>query len=153
MAPHPTLPFLTGVKAPGGDDAHLEDEGAPGAFFKEGEHIVMDIWPRQLRGQGSRESLARLFGDLSHPLRLAVVTRLLSVEKECVCGLARSCRADQPTLSRHLRILKDHGVVADRREGVKVFYQVVDPRAAAILSCIKIVGPDQGGEHLKQEGP
>ncbi|MGA9753382.1 MAG: metalloregulator ArsR/SmtB family transcription factor [Acidobacteriota bacterium] len=113
----------------------------------------MDIWPRQLQGAGSRESLARLFGDLSHPLRLAIVIRLLSVEKECVCSLAHSCRADQPTLSRHLRILKDHGVVADRREGAKVFYQVVDPRASAILNCSKIVGPDQGRTRLKQEGP
>lgn len=115
--------------------------------------MVMDIWPRQLNRAGSRESLARLFGDLSHPLRLAIVIRLLSVEKECVCSLARSCRADQPTLSRHLRILKDHGVVADRREGAKVFYQVVDPRAAAILDQIKIVGADQGRARLKQEGP
>ncbi len=86
----------------------------------------MDIWPRNACRAASCG--AQLFGDLSHPLRLALVRHLLAVGEECVCSLSRGCRVDQPTLSRHLRILKDHGVVTDRREGAKAIYRVIDPR-------------------------
>ena len=109
--------------------------------------MPMDIWKQEDNGGGSREHLARLFGDLSHPLRLAVVMRLIAVGRECVCSLARAIEVDQPTLSRHLRILKDHGVVGDRRRGAKVFYRVIDPRVVAILNCRDIF--ESGAERMR----
>lgn len=99
----------------------------------------MDIWPRQACGSRGCESLARLFGDLSHPLRLGVVRRLTASGEECVCSLARRCGVDQPTLSRHLRILKDHDIVTDHREGSNVFYRVSDPRVAPLLDALGVL--------------
>jgi ArsR family transcriptional regulator len=101
--------------------------------------MIMDIWPHSACGARGCESLARLFRDLSHPLRLGVVRRLLADGEECVCGLAGRCGVDQPTLSRHLRILKDHGVVSDRREGSNVFYRVTDPRVAPLLDALGVL--------------
>lgn len=111
--------------------------------------MVMDIWEQENSAGDDRENLARLFADLSHPLRLAAVMRLIAEGTECVCSLARALDVDQPTLSRHLRILKDHGVVADRRNGAKVFYHVIDPRAVAVLTCVKIF--KAGGEKTRME--
>lgn len=99
----------------------------------------MDIWRRQASGPRGRESLSRLFRDLSHPLRLALVRHLLSEGEECVCTLARRCGVDQPTLSRHLRILKDHAVLADRRVGSNVLYRVTDPRIAPLLEALGVL--------------
>ncbi|MGC8853649.1 MAG: ArsR/SmtB family transcription factor [Halothiobacillaceae bacterium] len=99
----------------------------------------MDIWPQEAWGSRGCESLARLFGDLSHPLRLGVVRHLLAHGEECVCSLARRCGVDQPTLSRHLRILKDHAVLVDRREGSNVFYRVTDPRVAPLLDALGVL--------------
>ena len=123
------------------------------AFFKGGLHMNMDIWPRNACGAASCEKLAQLFGDLSHPLRLALVRHLLAVQEECVCSLSRGCRVDQPTLSRHLRILKDHGVVADRREGTRVFYHVVDPRVAPVLDSLGVLDLNHRSPHFTEEEP
>jgi len=113
----------------------------------------MDIWPQNACGGASCQSLSRLFGDLSHPLRLALVRHLLSVQEECVCSLSRGCRVDQPTLSRHLRILKDHGVVADRREGAKAIYRVIDPRVAPVLDSLGVLDLSRHNTHVIEEEP
>lgn len=64
---------------------------------------------------------------------------LLGGGEECVCSLARRCGVDQPTLSRHLRILKDHAVLVDRREGANVLYRVTDPRVAPLLDALGVL--------------
>ncbi len=123
------------------------------AFFKGGVHMNMDIWPRDACGAAGYQSLSRLFGDLSHPLRLALVRHLLATDEECVCSLSRGCRVDQPTLSRHLRILKDHGVVSDRREGARVFYRVIDPRVAPVLDSLGVLDMSRRSTRFTEEEP
>ena len=113
--------------------------------------MEMEIWPRQACGSKGCESLARLFGDLSHPLRLGVVRRLLADGEECVCSLARRCGVDQPTLSRHLRILKDHAVLSDRREGSNVFYRVTDPRVAPLLDALGVLKVGKRASFRREE--
>ncbi len=123
------------------------------AFSKDEGYMTMDIWPRKACGPAGVESLARLFGDMSHPLRLALVRHLLATDEECVCSLSRGCQVDQPTLSRHLRILKDHGVVSDRRDGARVFYRVIDPRVAPVLDSLGVLEMNHRGIHFTEEEP
>ena len=113
----------------------------------------MHIWPRDACGAAGYQSLSRLFGDLSHPLRLALVRHLLAVGEECVCSLSSACHVDQPTLSRHLRILKDHAVVTDRREGAKAIYRVTDPRVAPVLDSLGVLDPNPRSKRFKEENP
>lgn len=115
--------------------------------------MSMHIWPPKACGAKSCESLARLFGDISHPLRLALVRHLLAAQEECVCSLSGACQVDQPTLSRHLRILKDHGVVSDRREGARVFYRVIDPRVAPILDSLGVLDITWKSARFTEEKP
>jgi DNA-binding transcriptional ArsR family regulator len=123
------------------------------ALLKDGKHMNMDIWPRKACGGASCEKLAQLFGDLAHPLRLALVRYLLATQEDCVCSLSSACHVDQPTLSRHLRILKDHGVLLDRREGTRVFYHVVDPRVAPILDSLGVLDLSHRSPHFTEEEP
>ena len=67
------------------------------------------------------EKTARLFHALSDPTRLGILERLRSGER-CVCDLMDSLDAAQSRLSFHLRVLKDAGLVADRRDGRWVYY-------------------------------
>ncbi len=113
----------------------------------------MHRWPERACGPKSRESLARLLGDLAHPLRLALVRHLLAEGEECVCSLARRHGVDQPTLSRHLRILKDHTVLADRREGGNVLDRVVDPRVAPLLDSLGVLKAGARFLHYGEEKP
>lgn len=70
------------------------------------------------------KKLVTLFHALSDETRLEIVRRLGSGEK-CVCDLQDLLDAAQSRLSYHLRLLKDAGLVSDRREGRWVHYSLV----------------------------
>jgi ArsR family transcriptional regulator, arsenate/arsenite/antimonite-responsive transcriptional repressor len=66
---------------------------------------------------------AELFHALSDETRLAVLDMLRDGEK-CVCDLQDALGAAQSRLSFHLRVLRDAGLVADRREGRWAYYRI-----------------------------
>jgi ArsR family transcriptional regulator, arsenate/arsenite/antimonite-responsive transcriptional repressor len=70
------------------------------------------------------KNLVALFHALSDETRLAIVQRLGSGEK-CVCDLQDLLDAAQSRLSYHLKLLKDAGLIADRRDGRWVHYSLV----------------------------
>jgi len=66
---------------------------------------------------------AQWFHALSDPTRLGIVMRLTSGER-CVCELTDALDAAQSRLSFHLRVLKDAGLIVDRRDGRWVHYSL-----------------------------
>jgi ArsR family transcriptional regulator len=60
---------------------------------------------------------------LAHPTRLFLVDRIAE-RKTCVCELAALVGADVSTVSRHLSILKNAGIVTDEKRGNQVFYSI-----------------------------
>ena len=66
---------------------------------------------------------AKLFHALSDDTRLAILARLRRGER-CVCELTDLLDAAQPRLSFHLKVLKDAGIVLDRRDGRWVHYRI-----------------------------
>jgi ArsR family transcriptional regulator, arsenate/arsenite/antimonite-responsive transcriptional repressor len=64
---------------------------------------------------------ARLFHALSDETRLSILERLRRGER-CVCELTDALEAAQSRLSFHLRVLKEAGLVTDRREGRWMYY-------------------------------
>ena len=77
---------------------------------------------------------ARLFADLGHPVRLKVMCILSQKGRQCVCRMLDEVGVPQPTLSRHLAILRGHGYIEDEREGTMVFYRIADPRVRELLA-------------------
>jgi DNA-binding transcriptional ArsR family regulator len=71
---------------------------------------------------------------LAHPLRLAIIDLLSAKEEICVCELVDILDCDQPSLSKHLAILKNAGVITSSRDGTRVMYQICTPY---IIPCIK----------------
>src|SRR3954449_3628525 len=66
---------------------------------------------------------ARLFHALSDRTRLSILERLRLGER-CVCDLTDALDAAQSRLSFHLKVLKDAGLVTDRREGRWMYYML-----------------------------
>jgi ArsR family transcriptional regulator, arsenate/arsenite/antimonite-responsive transcriptional repressor len=66
---------------------------------------------------------ARLFHALSDPTRIRIV-ELLRHGERCVCDLTEATDAAQSRLSFHLKVLKDAGLVSDRREGRWIYYEL-----------------------------
>ncbi|HZE75969.1 MAG TPA: metalloregulator ArsR/SmtB family transcription factor [Gemmatimonadales bacterium] len=82
----------------------------------------------------ARTDTARLFHALSDPTRLRVV-ELLRHGERCVCDLTEAAEAAQSRLSFHLKVLKDAGLVSDRREGRWIYYQL-RPEALESLGAV-----------------
>src|SRR5437867_12979387 len=79
------------------------------------------------------ESLSSQFKALSDPTRLAIVNRLAGREESCVCDFL-SLGLSQPTISHHLRVLREAGLVeVARKRGTWVFYRLV-PEAVEALA-------------------
>ena len=68
---------------------------------------------------------ATVFHALSDPIRLEIVSYLRDGEK-CVCEIVPHLSLIQPLVSRHLKILKDAGIVRCRKDGTKRMYFIVD---------------------------
>jgi ArsR family transcriptional regulator len=78
-----------------------------------------------------------LFKALGDPTRLALLASLADGGGErTVSGMGSCCAVDLSVVSRHLRVLRDAGVIEARKQGREVFYRVRAPAVAAILRSL-----------------
>jgi len=75
---------------------------------------------------------------LAHPSRQFILDALADGEL-CVCDLTELVGADQSTVSKHLAILKQAGIVDDRKDGVKTMYRLKVRCLQGIWECIESV--------------
>jgi DNA-binding transcriptional ArsR family regulator len=78
---------------------------------------------------------ARVFYALSDPIRLEILAFIRNGEK-CVCEIVPHLNLIQPVVSRHLKILKDSGLVIDRKDGNKRLYSITDREIYRIVDAI-----------------
>jgi ArsR family transcriptional regulator, arsenate/arsenite/antimonite-responsive transcriptional repressor len=69
--------------------------------------------------------LASTFKALADPTRVSIVNRLACADECCVCDLTEAFDLSQPTVSHHLRILRDAGLVEAERRGTWAYYRLV----------------------------
>jgi len=79
---------------------------------------------------------------LAHPSRLYIVLRLGESEA-CVGDLTKEIGADVSTVSKHLAILRDVGLVVDRRDGQNIFYSLSCACILDFIHCVDAVIPPQ----------
>jgi ArsR family transcriptional regulator len=68
---------------------------------------------------------AQCFKALSEPARVAIVNRLASCGEACVCELVEVLELAQPTVSHHLRVLREAGLIEHERRGTWMYYRLV----------------------------
>lgn len=89
-----------------------------------------------MKSQQQYEARARVAKALAHPSRLMMLD-LLGDREMNVTEITRAVGADQSTVSKHLAILKDAGLIAARREGTTSFYQVTCGCLGGFFSCLE----------------
>src|SRR5438128_5780872 len=77
----------------------------------------------------------QLLQALAHPTRLAILRELTATSEVCACDFTSCCDVRQPTVSHHLKILKEAGVIAADRRGTSIFYRL-EPAAADRLRAL-----------------
>ncbi|HRU05946.1 MAG TPA: metalloregulator ArsR/SmtB family transcription factor [Candidatus Brocadiia bacterium] len=90
------------------------------------------------RRQALLEARARVLKALAHPTRLFVVEELAKGER-CVCELTEMIGADVSTVSKHLSLLREAGIVRDDKRGNMVFYQLRFSCVLEFLRCAEKV--------------
>ncbi|MFZ4397391.1 MAG: ArsR/SmtB family transcription factor [Kiritimatiellia bacterium] len=79
---------------------------------------------------------ARVIKALAHPARLLMVDELQRGAK-CVCDLRARVGSDISTVSKHLSVLRNAGIVRDEKRGVQVFYRLQCPCVTRFLACVE----------------
>ena len=83
-----------------------------------------------------RNALAARFKALGDPTRVAIVNRLAAADEVCVCDFVASLDLAQPTVSHHLKVLRDAGLVESSRRGTWAYYRLVPETVAALRGAL-----------------
>ena len=85
---------------------------------------------------GERATLAARFKALADPTRVAIVNRLAGAPEVCVCAFVDDLGLSQPTVSHHLRILREAGLVDVERRGTWAYYRLVSESVDALAVAL-----------------
>jgi DNA-binding transcriptional ArsR family regulator len=85
---------------------------------------------------------AKLFKALMHPSRLMILETLRDGE-QCVCHLEAVLDCRQAYISQHLMVLREAGLVEDRREGSRIFYRVIRPEVFDLVDYANRLSGDK----------
>ncbi|MCK8468299.1 metalloregulator ArsR/SmtB family transcription factor [Microbacterium sp. KSW4-16] len=94
-------------------------------------------------GLEAASSVAATLKALSDPLRLRMLSAIASDPRgeSCVCDLAELAEVSQPTVSHHLKVLKDVDVLTSERRGTWVWYRITPNRRSAVTALLESFAP------------
>jgi DNA-binding transcriptional ArsR family regulator len=92
-----------------------------------------------MRVQERYEARVRVVKAMAHPTRMAIVDELSRVGERCVCELTEMIGDDISTVSKHLSLLKNAGIIGDEKRGNQVFYRLRVPCITDFFRCIESV--------------
>lgn len=81
------------------------------------------------------ERAAELFGVLSAPMRLRILKSMRDGEKN-VSELLSDVKTTQPNMSQHLNTLYKAGILGKRRDGVQIYYRIIDGRVTDLCQSV-----------------
>jgi len=93
------------------------------------------------------EIRARIIRAMAHPTRLYIVD-MLANDKMCVRDLTEKIGDDISTVSKHLAVLKNAGIVRTEKNGTQVFYILKTPCVLNFFKCVETVVSTNAKENL-----
>lgn len=87
-----------------------------------------------------------MFKALADPVRLRLLSMIAAADEACVCDLTVPFDVSQPTISHHLRVLRDAGLVEAERRGTWVYYRARRDRLDAMGT---VFAPADGGRRRR----
>lgn len=81
------------------------------------------------------ESAAEVFRVMSAPMRLKIISSLCNGEKN-VSELLAEIKTTQPNMSQHLNTLYQAGVLGKRRDGVQIYYRIINERVVTLCRAV-----------------
>ena len=89
--------------------------------------------------QARFEARAKIMKAMAHPTRLFIVDDLIRNGPRCVRTLTQMVGADMSTVSKHLALLKEAGIVRDQKRGSMVYYRLQTSCVTEFFTCVETV--------------
>ena len=89
--------------------------------------------------QAKYEARAKIIKAMAHPTRLFIVDELARSGERCVCELTEMIGVDMSTVSRHLAMLKNAGIIEDEKRGAQVYYRLRVRCVLDFFECVESV--------------
>jgi ArsR family transcriptional regulator len=89
----------------------------------------------------SAQAIATTFKALADPTRVAIVNQLACCDECCVCDLTATFDLSQPTISHHLKILRDAGLVQSESRGTWAYYRLVPEALDRLRDVLAVPAP------------
>src|SRR5579864_1871880 len=86
--------------------------------------------------EGEADMLAAQFKALADPARVTILNRLAAADEVCVCDFVAALDLAQPTVSHHLKVLRDAGLVESSRRGTWAYYRLVPETVRALRDAL-----------------
>jgi len=94
------------------------------------------------------QAQAQILKVLTHPARLAILD-ILREGEHCVCHMEAYLGYRQAYISQQLAVLREAGLIEDRRDGWNIFYRVVDRRIYDVIDAAKTMRGEDPGRAAK----
>ena len=93
-------------------------------------------------GEAAATGLAQVFKALGDPVRLRLLSLIGAHQggEVCVCDLTSAFDLTQPTISHHLKVLRDAGIITSERRGTWVYYRLVPAALERMASLLSVPG-------------
>lgn len=90
-----------------------------------------------MKSKKTLSQVAAVFKALSAEARVCIVKELSAEKEKCVCELVGCCGLGWSTVSHHLGILREAGIVTDEKRGQQIFYRLAQPCVTHFIRCIE----------------
>jgi len=97
---------------------------------------------REPIGEAAATGLAQVFKALGDPVRLRLLSLIGAHQggEVCVCDLTSAFDLTQPTISHHLKVLREAGIITSERRGTWVYYRLVPAALERMASLLSVPG-------------
>lgn len=106
---------------------------------------ILNILEKSKPSMPELNPTANIFKALMHPSRLMIL-EILRDGEQCVCHLEAVLGCRQAYISQHLMVLREAGLVDDRREGARIYYRVIKPEVYALVDSASTLS---GSSHIE----
>lgn len=86
-----------------------------------------------------KEKKVLILKGMAHPVRMGIVEYLSGTGELCVCDITERFSCDRTTISKHLALLRELGILSCRKEGLHIYYRLEMKCLATLLDCIEKV--------------
>ncbi|MDQ1396744.1 MAG: ArsR family transcriptional regulator, arsenate/arsenite/antimonite-responsive transcriptional [Acidimicrobiaceae bacterium] len=120
------------------DEKNRAEPGRDGAVDAMTIEECCSPFTAEVLGGPEAEELAAAFKALADPIRLRLLSMIANTDEACACDLTAPLGRSQPTISHHMALLTEAGLVTREKRGKWAYYRIVPERLAFLREALAV---------------